>query len=172
MFRRHIFSQRNLPEIKPPSTGESTSISSDTGANWIVFRPPEVVVWVVVSAVPYFQLAGSVSDGLHRYIGGLRSLRDTAPPHSNSPRADWQRSKRPNYRRSPEPSPENQPAHPVPSLPPARQCGRHTCPHRRAPTGPACPFAENFRPAKSTTGPVGPCSPGIHSGYTSVIVRG
>lgn len=34
------------------------------------------------------------------------------------------------------------------------------------------PFAENSRPAKLSMGPVGPCSPGIHSGYTNVISPG
>src|SRR5438270_14051332 len=31
-----------------------------------------------------------------------------------------------------------------------------------------CPLAVKTSPVKSTTGPVGPCSPGIHLGYTSV----
>src|SRR5271155_4739914 len=34
------------------------------------------------------------------------------------------------------------------------------------------PPAAIFKPTKSTTGPVGPCSPGIHSGYSSVIGPG
>src|SRR5579875_2682280 len=31
-----------------------------------------------------------------------------------------------------------------------------------------CPFAVNVKPARLSTGPVGPCSPGIHCGYTRV----